>query len=128
MRDLAKCFFFYFQLFFFSFLLDSLGPPPMNMYVILMYVFKNANTNYDLDVVRPSKQSKTKRNAIPSFSLHVFASSSINFTQFRAFIKENISERSRILTQAVESVQTNINWMDKNYATIVDWLNNEMRT
>lgn len=35
----------------------SLGPPPMNMYVILMYVFKNANTPYELSVVRHYKYS-----------------------------------------------------------------------
>lgn len=29
----------------------SLGPPPMNMYVILTYVFKNANTLYDMNTV-----------------------------------------------------------------------------
>lgn len=48
--------------------------------------------------------------------------------QFRQFIKDNISEKSRILTQAVESVKTNINWMDQNYETIVDWLTKEIRT
>lgn len=40
------------------------------------------------------------------------------------FIKENISEKSRILTQALEGVKTNINWMDQNYRTIVEWLDN----
>lgn len=49
--------------------------------------------------------------------------------QFRQFIKDNISEKSRILTQAVESVKTNINWMDQNYEAIVDWLkSNDIRT
>lgn len=48
--------------------------------------------------------------------------------QFRQFIKDNISEKSRILTQAVEGVKTNINWMDQNYETIVDWLTHESRT
>lgn len=40
------------------------------------------------------------------------------------FIKENISEKSRIITQALEGVKTNINWMDQNYETIVEWLRN----
>lgn len=48
--------------------------------------------------------------------------------QFRQFIKDNISEKSRILTQAVEGVKTNINWMEQNYETIVDWLTHESRT
>lgn len=29
----------------------SMGPPPMNVYVILMYIFKNANTQYELNTV-----------------------------------------------------------------------------
>lgn len=42
--------------------------------------------------------------------------------QFQQFIKENVSEKSRILTQAVEGVKTNINWINQNYQTIVDFL------
>lgn len=39
------------------FFFHSLGPPPMNMYVILMYVFKNANTQYDLTMVSSNNNS-----------------------------------------------------------------------
>lgn len=44
--------------------------------------------------------------------------------QFQEFIKDNISEKSRILTQAVEGINTNIDWVNQNYETIVDWLRN----
>lgn len=101
----------------FFFLNCSMGPPPMNMYVILMYVFKNANTQYDLNMVGIKMVflfSKFRFLMVELFSN----------LQFKQFIKENISEKSRILTQAVEGVKTNINWMDQNYQTIVDWLRN----
>lgn len=42
---------YWFFFIFFTFSINSLGPPMMNLYILLLYTFKNANTQADLDAV-----------------------------------------------------------------------------
>lgn len=41
--------------------------------------------------------------------------------QFKHFT-EHIKESGRTIHQAIETAEANIEWMNKNYKTIVDWL------
>ncbi|XP_055847662.1 aminopeptidase N [Episyrphus balteatus] len=40
----------------------------------------------------------------------------------KSFVKNDLKEAGRTVQQAVEQVQINVDWMDRNYNTIVEWL------
>lgn len=40
----------------------------------------------------------------------------------KSFVKNDLKETGRTIQQAVEQVQINVDWMDRNYNTIVEWL------
>lgn len=98
----------------------------MSMYVILMYAFRNANTHHDLKTVSKAKIGGKQKKKINH--IYYYLLSSYFLLQFQQFVKENLTGKSRILTQAIESVKTNTNWMDLNYETIVEWLRNATRS
>lgn len=48
--------------------------------------------------------------------------------QFERFVNENIEGKSRTISQVIENLKININWMEKNSQTIVQWLGNVTQT
>lgn len=73
-------------------------------------------------------RQKSEGNKKKINHIYYYLLSSYFLLQFQQFVKENLSGKSRILTQAIESVKTNTNWMDLNYETIVEWLRNATRS
>lgn len=61
-----------------------------------------------------------------------FATKRINskyhLNELETFVRDEIKDTSRLSQQIVEHVQVNVNWMNKNYHTILEWLRNESKS
>ncbi|XP_023293113.2 aminopeptidase N [Lucilia cuprina] len=60
-----------------------------------------------------------------------FATKRINskyhLNELEAFVTKELKDNSRLSQQIVEHVQVNVNWMNKNYQTILEWLRKESK-
>lgn len=52
----------------------------------------------------------------------------MNIFQFERFVSDNLDAKSRTILQVTENIRVNINWMEQNYQTIVNWLGNVTET
>lgn len=49
------------------------------------------------------------------------------FDDLDKFVRNELKDTSRSIKQILEHVQDNVNWMDRNYKTIAEWLQRESR-
>lgn len=50
---------------------------------------------------------------------------SLQLESFRTKFRDHLGSATRVVDQAVESVESNVRWMDDNYKTISTWLENK---
>lgn len=58
-----------------------------------------------------------------------FAAKPINskyhLAELETFVRNDLKDSSRTIQQILEYVEVNINWMERNYQTIANWLRRE---
>lgn len=61
-----------------------------------------------------------------------FATKRINskyhLKELQTFVADELKDNSRLSQQIVEHVQVNVNWMNTNYQTILEWLRKESKS
>lgn len=94
-----------------------MGANLSNLNSIVKYTARRLNNRYELDEV------KKKNNLLPmKFCQHINHYNFLN--QFKRFTHQHTKDTGRTIQQAIEAAESNIQWMERNYKTIIEWLGN----